>query len=132
VIALLGISGIGKTTLGVALARAWVDENVRGATFMTAFALASARAESRLGEEPAELRQAKRIGLLVLDDLGNEPLLPTSCVVETLFHRHDRQMPMIVTCAITRRAIAERYGMGAARRLFDKPHACTIDLQIGR
>ena len=127
VLILLGDAGLGKTTLACAVAAQWIEQTSRPAYFASAFALAAARADSSLGHEPPAVLRAKVVPLLLIDDLGNEPLNPTSSIVETLFARHEQNRRMVVTCGVSRRAVGERYGAGLGRRLFE--HACIVEMK---
>jgi hypothetical protein len=56
--------------------------------------------------------------LLVLDDLGLEPVSFASAVAEVLFVRSDARRQTIVTTSWSEELIGTRYGDGVARRLF--------------
>lgn len=122
---LIGLSGAGKTSLAVAMARAWVEHRREPALFVLATDLAGARARNRLGSEPAEIAAAVAAPLLILDDVGTESHVQGSAVVEVVFHRHAHLLPTIITTWIghgeTREsrgaALAARYGDGFSRRV---------------
>jgi DNA replication protein DnaC len=69
-------------------------------------------------EEPEEVTRAMRASLLVLDDLGAEPL--DTVIFEVLDQRYSRGLPTIVTSGLTPSAIRERYGDAAWRRLSER------------
>lgn len=129
VLVLMGVPGSGKSTLAAATLAAWAEAG-RSIAWAPALRLAHARAEARLGEEPEEVKRAIRANLLVVDDLGQEPLVTTSAVVDVIHARHDADRPIIVTTGVQRRVLAERYGGGTARRLLE--HALVVEMQARR
>jgi len=116
-----GPSGSGKTSLACALLRAWDARHPgRQGLFTTAWDLGGARAQHALGagEAPA-VERAKSADLLVLDDLGSERDAASSAVPDVIFARAQAGLPMWVTTWMSPQAIAQRYGDGIARRLYE-------------
>ncbi len=133
-VVLIGRAGCGKTSLAVALARAVLDAAIepgcsveawrraQGLRFVPAYDLARANAQHGLGEgQPPIVLSALGASLLVLDDLGAEPpKLLNSPVPDVIYQRHARpELQTVVTTGFSEEAIAERYGDGIARRLFE-------------
>ena len=116
-----GPSGSGKTSLACALLRAWDARNPgRHGMFTTAWSLGAARAQHALGAgEAPEVHRAKSADLLVLDDLGSERDAASNAVPDVIFARAQAGLPMWVTTWMTSQAIAQRYGDGIARRLYE-------------
>jgi hypothetical protein len=116
-----GPSGSGKTSLACALLRAWDARNPRRpGVFVPAWSLGVARMQYALGEgEPPLVERAMSTALLVLDDLGCERNTPTNAVPDVIFARALAQLPTWVTTWMTAEAIAERYGDGVARRVYE-------------
>ena len=116
-----GPSGSGKTSLACALLRAWGARNPgRQGIFASARSLGVARAQHALGAgEAPEVVRACSADLLVLDDLGSERDTPTNAVPDVIFTRAEAGRPMWVTTWMTPQAIAQRYGDGVARRLYE-------------
>lgn len=125
--AFIGPPGAGKTSLAVAMLRAVLADYAKtGNMFMdarhryvSAYALAKARATSPLGEESALVDSALRAPLLLVDELGGEEPRHASAVAEVLYERHAAELPTWVTTGATPKAIADRYGGGIARRVFE-------------
>jgi DNA replication protein DnaC len=127
VVTLFGATGTGKTTLASAIARQWVFDTSKATAFVPAFKLATARAEAGLGSTPDVIERACGAPLLVLDDLGNEPLRADSAIVEVLHARYDADLATVATVAVSKPDLAARYGGGVARRLLEG--ACVIELK---
>jgi DNA replication protein DnaC len=120
VVVLAGPAGVGKTTLAAAICDAWVRQHRRYAYYVSSLTLATCRADSALGAEPLAMRMAKRAPLLLLDDLGIEPMTTTSAVTEVLFARHEANLSLVVTCAIDIAELGHRYGTGGSRRVVEE------------
>lgn len=134
---LVGMAGCGKTSLLAAMLRAWTGQlrsEARGGFFVASFRLALARQAHPLGDgEPPEVARALGTPLLCLDELGAEPMPPTSAVAEVIHERHAQGRPTWVTSGLgdaesgpmqfelsrIQDAIAKRYGDGVARRLLE-------------
>lgn len=115
----MGGAGDGKTSLASAALRSEMDAGVDGA-FVHAFHLAQARARMPLGEgEAPDVERAMSAELILLDDLGNERNTQLSPVPEVIFERHAEAMRTWVTTAFNHAQIAEKYGDGIARRIFE-------------
>ncbi|HEY6459541.1 MAG TPA: ATP-binding protein, partial [Polyangiaceae bacterium] len=118
-------SGAGKTSLAVAMMRQHTDAASEAGMFVLATDLHNCKSRSKLGHEPDLIAAAVNAPMLVLDDLGTEPLDRAGAVVEVVFHRHAHDLPTVVTTWLgddeTREnrgaAIANRYGDGFARRV---------------
>jgi len=112
-----GVAGVGKTVLGTcALLSASFRRGLDG-LFVDAFALAHARQDARLGEEPYAITQAREAAILLLDDLGSEPAVASSPIPELLHDRHAAMGVTIVTSGFTLEQLEQRYGAGVFRRL---------------
>ena len=118
---LFGLSGSGKTSLACALLRAWGAKNGhRRGIFVPAFRLGIARAQHGLGQGEAPLvERATTARLVVVDDLGSEGASHASAVPEVIQERALAGLLTWVTTWMTPGAIAQRYGDGVARRLYE-------------
>jgi DNA replication protein DnaC len=87
---------------------------------VSSFTLAIARQESRLGQVPDAVDLARSAPLLILDDVGDEKITESSDVVPVIFHRHERQLPMIVTCGLGRPEVGKRNDDITGRRLLER------------
>lgn len=127
-VVLVGPSGAGKTSLATAMLRASTRWDRR---WMPARALACARAAFGLGDgEPPLVERALACDLLLLDDLGSENRIPTSPVADVIAERHERLKATWVTTWMRENDVAQRYGEGIARRLFEG--ATVIDCGDGK
>lgn len=130
-VAFTGGAGAGKTTLACCIARTRAMLGIRVA-FATSHDLARARAAAPLGTgEPELVRHAMKAPLLILDDLGQEPMNQQSAVSDVIYTRHNHLRPSVVTSCLDLDGIAKRYGDGIARRVFEKPNV-TIHCRGGK
>lgn len=117
---LTGGTGLGKTYLMHAVANALVD---RGFTVMmvTAYQLVRASLDRQEGQDALALYSDA--DLLLIDDLGSEPLYQ-KITVETLFalinDRMARLQPLAFSTNLTPAELYDRYGARLASRLMDR------------
>ncbi len=127
-VVLVGPTGAGKTSLAVAMFRAWLEQRVPlgervseadgQSLFVSAFKLNKARAQHPLGQGEAPLiERACNATLVVIDDLGAETGLRDDGVREVLHTRHEDARATWVTTFLTPPQTAAKYGGGIARRL---------------
>jgi hypothetical protein len=132
-LALVGPTGAGKTSLGIALVRGVVDRAMRkDATprdvarakkcfYVSAFDLARDRARYPLGEgETPLVRRSMFASVLLIDDLGNEPDSQLSAVSDVIYERHAQGRPTWVTTYLDEPACGAKYGALVARRIFER------------
>ena len=128
-----GKTGTGKTSLVTATLRRWCAEaeaSVRLPAsdpdaqlahfaprffFVTGPELVNARRNWRIGHEAPIVDEAKRIPLLIIDELGFEPL--SEIPFEVVDHRYRQQSITIVTTGLDPKAFRDRYGDALFRRL---------------
>ncbi len=117
---LTGGTGLGKTYLMHAIANALVD---RGFTVMLATAYQLVRASLDRQEGQDALALYHDADLLLIDDLGSEPLYQ-KITIETLFalinDRMARLQPMVFSTNLTPAELHDRYGARMASRLMDR------------
>ena len=129
-VVLVGPAGHGKTSLLAAMCRARAEVAAQRNCFVLACRLGLARAQHGLGEgEAALVHRAIHAPILMLDDLGNEKNTQQNAVPDVLFERHAEGRPTWLTTAMSREAMAERYGDGLARRVYEG--AKIIDCGVG-
>ncbi len=120
-VCLMGVSRAGKTSLGVAMIRAWVARARRPAAFVHAYRLGIARIQHPAGHgEPEAVDVAMRMPLILLDDLGSERDHALSAVPDVLFERDAQALPTWVTTGLTREQLVKRYGLGVVARVFER------------
>lgn len=116
-VVLQGPAGAGKTTLAICCA----DPLMARVHYVDAYRLARAQLQHAAGHgEADEVHNAKWCPHLLLDDLGGEPKGTTSCVPDVIFHRHAEGLPTWITTGFSAKQIAEVYGDGIARRVFER------------
>lgn len=138
-IVLTGLHGSGKTTLLAAMmiARTTAAHARWRGFWVSAHDLAKARSMASLGSEPETVRRALQADLLCVDELGGESDRYGSALSEVIYERHAQGRQTWVTTGVSPQAIAQRYGGGIARRVFeDVPEApeqhARFDLVRGR
>jgi DNA replication protein DnaC len=120
-VCLMGIARAGKTSLGVAMLRAWVARTRRPAAFVHAYRLGVARIQHPAGQgEPEAVDVAMRMPLILLDDLGSERDHAFSAVPDVIFERDAQSLPTWVTTGLTREQLVKRYGLGVVARVFER------------
>jgi DNA replication protein DnaC len=129
----VGPAGCGKTSLACAIGHAIIDratapdatvedwKRAEGLRFFDAFDIANARQQSGRGDEAPVVREALRATVLILDDLGAEDHRLFGTAVEEVIHKRHRMIGVttIVTTGFPEQRLAEIYGAGIARRLFE-------------
>ena len=121
-----GPAGSGKSTLASALLVAVVaqDFGQRTCAWVPARKLAHARRGHPLGEgEPALVRTATDVDLLILDDLGGEDAAYASAVADVICDRYDAARVTWVTTGFEAKEITARYGAMVSRRVFQRSTA---------
>ena len=136
---LLGTTGVGKTTAAVAKARHLLDvaktpEQLRiaaGIRFMPVPDLHRVRTEhrrkgfggERRNDDPPMVAKAKTTSLLVMDELGFEPVEVAGeigVVIDVMQSRYNAKpapLPTIITSGMTQKELAMRYGEATKRRM---------------
>jgi DNA replication protein DnaC len=144
-VTLVGDTGAGKTTLAAAVLRGVLTAARQALghpawhlrrwpiAWIEAVKLAHVRSQSSFGDEPAEMREACTVPVLVLDDLGQEGEIRggREAMIEVIHRRHSASLPTIITTGLakdgeicTRQGcqveIGRRYGVALQRRLFEQ------------
>lgn len=118
----VGVSGSGKTSLAAAALRAWYPKAAAGprTLWLPARDVAFARSRYPLGEgDPPLLSEAIGANMIVLDDLGQDPTLASSMVLDVVSGRYDAVRPFWVTTWLPLVEMSQRYGDGFARRVLE-------------
>lgn len=133
-----GDAGAGKTSLVAAMFRAVVEggigpnarqkdtQRAEWALFASALELSQAIRQHPIGRGvPPLFDRAVHASVLVVDDLGTED--DTRAASELLFARHDSDRGQWVTTWMTGPQMAERYGAGVARRVYEHADVLVLD-----
>ncbi len=132
-VCLTGTSRAGKTSLGVAMLRAWVEHHARVALFVPAHRLGVARIQHPAGHgEAALVESAMETPLVLLDDLGSERDFPTNPIADVIFERHAHDRATWVTTGLPRAALVARYGAGVVARVFERARIIHVGPQASR
>jgi hypothetical protein len=113
----VGPSGTGKTTLAVATLRDRLEHSPDERCLFAS--------SIHVSRDQGLVVRAMGCRLLLLDDLGSERSLPSNPVPDIIFDRHQANRCTWVTTWMTALQMADRYGGGVARRIFE--HAAVID-----
>ncbi|MBR4907163.1 MAG: ATP-binding protein [Clostridia bacterium] len=117
---ILGQSGLGKSFFGNAIAYAAIDKGVRTLK-ATAYQCIQNVLNALESREDA-LKTYLSAELLILDDLGTEPMVP-NITVETIFRilneRAAALLPTVLISNLDREGLFERYGERVASRMMD-------------
>ncbi|MBR0081246.1 MAG: ATP-binding protein [Clostridia bacterium] len=116
----LGTPGLGKTYFANAIAYGALERGI-DTLKVTAYRFVQDALDG-IGSHTETMRRYTDVSLLVLDDLGTEPMIP-NVTVESLFRvlneRNTADLPTIVVSNLTREDLVETYGERLASRLFD-------------
>lgn len=126
---LLGMAGLGKSFLGNAVAYRALCRGLE-ARRITAYALIE-DAQERIRTRSAANNALLTVPLLVIDDLGSEPLIP-NISEETLFcllnERLLAKRCTVVATNLSPKALCDRYGERVGSRLIDRSTSQAIQL----
>jgi DNA replication protein DnaC len=119
-VVLAGPAGVGKTVLATCIGREWARASDQRTLFVDGFALATARAQEKLGNEAPVVENALRVSQLIIDDLCARPSNALFDASSDVIHaRHQYQRRTIFTVGHDPGAIAARLGDGIARRIYE-------------
>jgi DNA replication protein DnaC len=114
---LAGRSGTGKSSLAAHTVSRWARDGAR-CLWLSCAAVDELQRASKLGaEEQDELHRAKRVPVLVLDDLGTDGKLGAEAIVSIMHRRHDADLVTVATTGLTSADLSARYGAGVVRRI---------------
>ena len=117
---ILGQSGLGKSFFGNAIAYAAIDKGVRTLK-ATAYQCIQDILNALESREDA-IKTYLSAELLILDDLGTEPMVP-NITVETVFRILNERaaflLPTVLISNLDREGLFERYGERVASRMMD-------------
>lgn len=135
--ALLGPSGIGKTTACVALVHRLIDEEIAaeiaskgaqppahvlasGIVWTSARAIVFARRTHELGSDPPLLARCIGASILLIDELGSEPHDRDGDLFGVIDARYAQSRPTVITSGLTAAEFDARYGTALLRRITER------------
>lgn len=120
-ILMVGDAGTGKSFFGNAIAYAAIERGIETIR-LTAYRLIEDALEG-IGGDSAALRRDIGVPLLILDDLGTEPMIP-NVTLETIYRlineRITRKLPTVIITNLASEALSERYGERITSRIVDR------------
>lgn len=126
----MGMAGLGKSYLGNAIAYRALERGIDAAR-TTAYAFVQDMLSGIRGDGSHAARY-RRAPLLVLDDLGTEPVIP-NVSEESLFavlnERIGQRLPTVLATNLDFPALQQRYGERVFSRLTDSATTCVIRLE---
>ena len=122
---LIGLSGLGKTYLMRCIAKRLIERG-RDVLMVSAFKYLQVAREAYFGGDPQELDSLLRADVLLLDDLGSEPMLANVTISQLLNLINERRgagKGTVFSTNLTDDELRERYTERIASRLLDR-RAC--------
>lgn len=111
----LGPTGVGKTSAMAWLAAEWPGLQIH------ARELASSERRHGLGEGyPPEIRDARSVRVLYLDDIGTEEQRDLGALQFVLNHRYESGLATVATSGLTQEQLTAHIGAAYSRRLVDQ------------
>jgi DNA replication protein DnaC len=141
---LLGPTGIGKSACEHAIAHAllvaamatpvgaeWDYDSARNVgarlRWYAASKLALARKQWKLGDGEADaIVDASDASILLLDELGYEPVIGDGAIFDVVNARYEKELPTIVTSGRTETELVDRYGAAFVRRLLEPGRVVSV------
>ena len=124
---LLGQSGLGKTYLMHAMAKRLLDRGLN-VLMMSAYRFLDVARKAYFSGQSNELDSLMASDVLLLDDLGSEPLMENITIVQLFNLINERQVNgrgTVISTNLTVKELRERYTERIASRLLD-PRQCTL------
>ena len=120
-ILMVGDAGTGKSFFGNAIAYAAIERGIETMR-LTAYRLIEDALDG-IGGDSAALKHDINVPLLILDDLGTEPMIP-NVTLETVYRvineRITRKLPTVIITNLASEALSERYGERITSRIVDR------------
>lgn len=129
---LMGQSGLGKTFLMHAMAKRLLDRGLN-VLMMSAYRFLEVARRAYFSNHPEELDSLMEADVLLLDDLGSEPLMENITIVQLFNLINERQVrgrSTVLSTNLNAKELRERYTERIASRLMDK-RQCTLIRFIG-
>lgn len=124
---LMGQSGLGKTYLMHAMAKRLLDRGLN-VLMMSAYRFLDVARKAYFSGQSNELDSLMASDVLLLDDLGSEPLMENITIVQLFNLINERQVNgrgTVISTNLTVKELRERYTERIASRLLD-PRQCTL------
>lgn len=123
-----GKSGLGKTFLMRCMAKRLIDRGM-SVLLISAYRFLEIARKAYFGNAPEELEGLISCEVLMLDDLGSEPLMENITIVQLFNLLNERQSAgkaTLVSTNLNEKELRERYTERVASRLLDKRHCLFI------
>lgn len=125
---LSGQSGLGKTYLLHCMAKVLLERGV-SVMLISAFRFLELARKAHMTGDYSGLEPLKQTDVLMLDDLGSEPMMENITIVQLFSVLDERQSAgrsTVVSTNLNEKEIKERYTERVASRLLDKRHSAFI------
>lgn len=129
---LMGKSGLGKTYLMHAMAKRLLDRGLN-VLMMSAYRFLDVARKAYFSNQAGELDSLMEADVLLIDDLGSEPLMENITIVQFFNLINERQTARrgtVISTNLTVKELRERYTERIASRLMDK-RQCTLIRFVG-
>lgn len=128
---LIGKSGLGKTYLMNCMARVLLEKDC-SVLLISAYNMLKAARAAYYDRQEEDMNNALQVDVLMLDDLGAEPLTENTTIVQVLHLLEERQRAgrsTVISTNLNEKELRERYTERVASRVLDKRHCTLIPLE---
>ena len=129
---LMGQSGLGKTYLMHAMARRLLERG-QNVLLVSAYSFLDTARRAYFTQKPDELSDIIHADVLMIDDMGSEPLMENITIVQwfnLIDQRQRLNLPTVISTNLQQNELRERYTERIASRLTDQ-HQCQLLLFLG-
>ena len=114
--------GVGKTALCTGIMLAWIEQGKRCLWYEAKALLSYMRLGIREGDYEDRKRRLKEVEVLLIDDLGEvwkseEKDTGREAITEIIAHRHDWELPTLITSNLSIETMEKQYSAKVAERI---------------